>query len=106
MVANFQGSAAQVLNFASVAVTTPTHAASGTAGVWDGYATATATCTGVKRGDIVLASMIEAEVTSQRFVRAFASADDTVTFVFWADTKNAGLTGAAKTFNVQAYEKS
>lgn len=99
-------SASQVRTYGAVAVTTPTHAASGTAGVWDGIATATATCTGVARGDIVLASMVEAAVANQTFINAFASADDTVTFVFWAATKNVGLTGAAKTFNVQVWEKS
>lgn len=76
---------------AAVTVTTPSNSALG-----DGL-TATATVTGVRPGDVVLASPTTALPTSQTFTGAYVTANDTVTFAFEA---HAAVTGASRTFNV------
>lgn len=89
-----------------VTVTTPTHAASGTANVEDGVATVAATVTGVALGDTILASPTAVLPTSQYLLYAYVDATDSVTFVFYAGTVNAGLTGASRTFNVTVLDKT
>jgi len=97
-------SAAQV-RCAQVTVAVPSITASGTANVGDGIVAATATVTGVAAGDIVIASPTAALPTNSVFVGAYVVAADTVTFEF-SGRANLAVTGANRTFNVQAYEKS
>lgn len=82
---------------AAVSVTTPSNSALG-----DGL-TATATVTGARPGDVVLASPTAALPTSQTFTGAYVLANDTVTFAFEA---HAAVTGAARTFNVIVFSFS
>ncbi len=93
----FNLSHSQVRCYADVSVTVPA--------VTDpDVGSATATCTGVKLGDIVIAAPVTALETNARFTNAYVSATDTVTFVFASLGGN--ITGGAETFNVQVYEKS
>jgi hypothetical protein len=95
--ADFSQSAAQVRCYSGVSVTVPSITDPDDAHV-------DVTVTGVKLGDVVIASPSQALPTNCLYNNAYATADDTVRFTFSSEGGN--VTGAAKTFNVQVYEKS
>lgn len=95
--ATFEGSASQVRT-AQVTVTVPA--------ITDPDTDSSAeTVTGAKLGDIVIAAPTTAFVdTNARYLGAYASDDDEVTFVF--SSVGGSVSTEEVVFNVQFYEKS
>lgn len=85
-----------------VSVTTPTIGAPAASASL--LATATATVTGAKVGDLVFAQPLAALPANQVFVNAYVSATDTVTFVFAA--VGGAVTGAARNFHAAVLHRS